>query len=846
LLKKFGDSPEKTAKRLAPIVQQVNSLEPAMRALSDEGLREKTNELRRRVQAGESLDYLLPEAFAAAREATVRSLGDRQFDVQIMGAAILHAGDVAEMKTGEGKTYVAPLAAYLNSLDDKGVHIITVNDYLAKRDREWMGPIYEKLGLKVGVIYHDMPQDERRAAYAAHVTHGTNNEFGFDYLRDNMVHSLSDRVQRGLHYAIVDEIDNILIDEARTPLIISGQAEESAQLYYNFARLVQGLNEGADFAVDYKQRTVSVTEAGIGKVERALKIDNLYAEGNYQFVHYLQQALRAKALYHRGKEYVLFKDGKVIESRDARSEVIIVDEFTGRLMHGRRYGEGLHQAIEAKEGVNIQRETRTLATITFQNYFRLYHKLAGMTGTAKTEEEELRKIYGLGVDVVPTYRPMVRRDNPDLIYKTEKAKYEAVVEEIAQAHEAGRPVLTGTTSIENSERLSALLRMRGIEHQVLNAKYHAKEAAIVALAGQKGAVTIATNMAGRGTDIKLGEGVVDLGGLYVVGTERHEARRIDNQLRGRSGRLGDPGDSRFFISLEDDLMRRFGSERVASVMVRLGIPDDQPIENALVSKSIETAQSRVEGHNFDIRKHVVEFDDVINRQRAIVYEQRERYLRAEGLEGLFAQSIEKEVTELAHGHDLGPESGEAEARAALESYEAVVGPTGGQNGLEIDGREREEIVQAFAEDSRRRFERKVEELGRENVNQVLRWILLQTLDYLWVEHLTAIEELRQGIGLVAYGQQDPLVAFKKQGYSLFAGLQDSLRHDSVARFFRLHPAPAIEKETVLSAQRAAAGSAANGAQSRDGIERGRGERKIGRNDPCWCGSGKKYKRCHGR
>ena len=846
MLKKFGDSPEKTAKRLAPIVQQVNSLEPAMRALSDDGLREKTNELRRRVQAGESLDYLLPEAFAAAREATVRSLGDRQFDVQIMGAAILHAGDVAEMKTGEGKTYVAPLAAYLNSLEDKGVHIITVNDYLAKRDREWMGPIYEKLGLKVGVIYHDMPQDERRAAYAAHVTHGTNNEFGFDYLRDNMVHSLSDRVQRGLHYAIVDEIDNILIDEARTPLIISGQAEESAQLYYNFARLVQGLNEGADFAVDYKQRTVSVTEAGIGKVERALKIDNLYAEGNYQFVHYLQQALRAKALYHRGKEYVLFKDGKVIESRDARSEVIIVDEFTGRLMHGRRYGEGLHQAIEAKEGVNIQRETRTLATITFQNYFRLYHKLAGMTGTAKTEEEELRKIYGLGVDVVPTYRPMVRRDNPDLIYKTEKAKYEAVVEEIAQAHEAGRPVLTGTTSIENSERLSALLRMRGIEHQVLNAKYHAKEAAIVALAGQKGGVTIATNMAGRGTDIKLGNGVTELGGLYVVGTERHEARRIDNQLRGRSGRLGDPGDSRFFISLEDDLMRRFGSERVASVMVRLGIPDDQPIENGLVSKSIETAQSRVEGHNFDIRKHVVEFDDVINRQRAIVYEQRERYLRAEGLEGLFAQSIEKEVTELAHGHDLGPESGEAEARAALESYEAVVGPTGGQNGLEIHGREREEIVQAFAEDSRRRFERKVEELGRENVNQVLRWILLQTLDYLWVEHLTAIEELRQGIGLVAYGQQDPLVAFKKQGYSLFAGLQDSLRHDSVARFFRLHPAPAIEKETVLSAQRAAAGSAANGAQSRDGIERGRGERKIGRNDPCWCGSGKKYKRCHGR
>ncbi len=818
-----------------------------MQALSDSELSSLTAEFKARHSDGESLGDLLPEAFAAAREATVRSIGDRQFDVQIMGAVVLHRGSVAEMKTGEGKTYVAPLAAYLNALDGEGVHLVTVNDYLARRDRDWMGPIFEKLGLTAGVIYHDMPPEERRAAYQCDVTYGTNNEFGFDYLRDNMVHDLDQRVQRGLHYAIVDEIDNILIDEARTPLIISGQAEESAQLYYSFARLVTRLSEGADYTLDLKQRSVSVTEAGIAKVEKELKVNNLYAEDNYELVHYLQQALRAKALYHRGKDYVLFKDEKVIDSRDSRADVVIVDEFTGRLMTGRRYGEGLHQAIEAKEGVNVRHESRTLATITFQNLFRIYNKLAGMTGTAKTEEEELRKIYGIDVEEIPTHMPMIREDHPDLVFKTENAKYEAVVKEISEANAIGRPVLVGTTSIESSERLSAMLRKSGLDHQVLNAKYHEREAGIIALAGEPGGVTIATNMAGRGTDIKLGNGVADIGGLYVIGTERHESRRIDNQLRGRSGRQGDFGESRFFISLDDELMRRFQSERIATIMKRLGLPDDQPIEHRLVTRSIESAQSKVEGHNFDIRKHVVEFDDVINRQRAVIYEQRERYLREDELGGVFLGLLKGEVTALVEDHDFHRDAEEPEIQAIVDSYNGLVGAPGAVAVSEFVEVDEKAAITRLIEDSERRYAAKVVEIGEGSGHQVIRWILLQTLDFLWVEHLSAIEELRQGIGLVAYGQQDPLVAFKMQGFDLFKGLQDTFRHDSIERFFRLAPKPVIEKETVLSSQR----SESNGAP----IERGREpvavaasspSRKIGRNEPCWCGSGKKFKRCHGR
>ncbi len=844
-IKKLGDSPERLAKSLKPIVDEVSELEPDMQALSDSDLRSLTAEFKARRSDGESLDDLLPEAFAAAREATVRSIGDRQFDVQIMGGVVLHRGAVAEMKTGEGKTYVAPLAAYLNALEGKGVHIVTVNDYLARRDRDWMGPVFEKLGLTAGVIYHDMPPQERRAAYQANITYGTNNEFGFDYLRDNMVHDLRQRVQRGLHYAIVDEIDNILIDEARTPLIISGQAEESAQLYYSFSRLVTRLHEGADYTLDLKQRTVSVTEVGIAKVEKQLKINNLYAEDNYQFVHYLQQALRAKALYHRGKDYVLFKDGKVIESRDSRAEVVIVDEFTGRLMTGRRYGEGLHQAVEAKEGVNVRHESRTLATITFQNLFRLYDKLAGMTGTAKTEEEELRKIYGVDVEVIPTHMPMIREDHPDLVFKSETAKCEAVVKDIAEANGMGRPVLVGTTSIESSERLSALLRKSGLKHQVLNAKYHEKEAGIIALAGEPGGITIATNMAGRGTDIKLGEGIADIGGLYVIGTERHDSRRIDNQLRGRSGRQGDRGESRFFISLEDELMRRFQSERIATVMDRLGLPDDQPIEHKLVTRSIESAQSKVEGHNFDIRKHVVEFDDVINTQRAVIYEQRERYLREDDLTGVFVSLLENEVAALIQDHGFHKNAEEPEIQAIVDAYDGLVGASGALAAAQFLELDQAAATALLIQDSERRYASKAVEIGEGHESQVVRWILLQTLDFLWVEHLSAIEELRQGIGLVAYGQQDPLVAFKKQGFSLFKSLQDAFRRDSIERFFRLTPKPAINKETVLSPQ----SGKAEGAPA----ERGRMEvaasppsRKIGRNQPCWCGSGKKFKRCHGR
>ena len=803
------DSPQKTMRRHSRLVERVNALADQYRGLDAAGLAAETGRLRDQLRQGRPLDDLRAEAFAAVRESTERTIGDRQFDVQIVGAAVLHEGAVAEMKTGEGKTYVAPMAAYLNALPGEGVHVVTVNDYLARRDRDWMGPVLERLGMTVGVIAAELDIGNRRAAYGSDITYGTNNEIGFDYLRDNMVQRLSDRVQRGLNFAIVDEVDNILIDEARTPLIISGQIAESTALYQNFAGIVDSFREGRDFEIDPKQRAVFPTDEAIDKVEQRLRIDNIYAEGNYQLLHYLQQALRAKALYHRGVEYVLFRDGAVVDARDARAEIVIVDEFTGRLMHGRRFGEGLHQAIEAKEHVQIQAETRTMATITFQNLFRAYAKLSGMTGTAKTEEEELHKIYGLRVREIPTNAAMIRRDHTDLVFKTAGAKNRAVIAEIARLHQQRRPVLVGTTSIESSEHLGRMLRSERIPHQLLNARFHAQEAEIVAEAGQPGAVTIATNMAGRGTDIKLGPGVQDLGGLFVLGTERHESRRIDNQLRGRSGRQGDPGESRFFVALEDDLMLRFRSDRVAGVMERLGIAEDVPIENKIITRSIESAQSRVESQNFDIRRHVVEFDDVINRQRQVVYRQREGYL-AEDLDpdAQIREMLAAEVGDLIESHELAAESDPDDIAAAARSLTALLNLNEPFGWEKLVDRDRAEIAAAFesAADSARSG--KLDQIDPDLLPTALRWIMVQTLDLLWVEHLTGIEELRQGIGLVSIGQQNPLVEFRRHAFSMFGQMQDALRRESLTRFFRLQPAAKVASESVLTNQSFRAGRGA--------------------------------------
>ena len=820
LLKKvLGDDAERTAKRLRPLVDEINALETGIRAISDLELRGQTDMLRHRLAAGESLDDLLPEAFATVREAVRRHTGERQFDVQLMGGVVLHQGNIAEMRTGEGKTSVAMLAAYLNALPAEGVHIVTVNDYLAKRDSNWYGKaLVDLLGLTVGAVQHDMPADQRRAAYAADITYATNNELGFDHLRDNMVHDLADRVQRPLNYGIVDEVDNILIDEARTPLIISGAAEDATQQYFQFAELVKRLVPESDFTVDLKLKAISLSEDGIAKVERLLKVDNLYDEQSYQLVHYLEQALRAEVLYERGRDYVLFSNGEVIDHRDGNAEVVIVDEFTGRLMHGRRYSEGLHQAIEARERVQVQRESQTLATITFQNYFRMYHKLAGMTGTAKTEEQELQTIYDLDVIVVPTNQPMIRESYPDLVYRTAAARDRAIIDAIAELNEIGRPVLVGTTSIERSEQLSGLLRQRGVPHNVLNAKYHAEEAHIVAEAGRLKTVTIATNMAGRGTDIILGgrpedrdsddwkrehQAVIALEGLHVLGTERHEARRIDNQLRGRAGRQGDPGSSRFYVSLQDDLMRRFGTERVQGIMQRLGVEEDQPIESRLVTKALESAQTKVESHNYDIRKYVLEFDNVINRQRGVIYEQRDRILRAENLDGLFLDMLERELEQLVKAHDISPQADEAEIEQLVQAYGAVVGIDEAPLQIsELVGLSDDEVTELVIADAQARVGKRRDELSPELTDRLLRWIMLQTTDYLWVQHLTAIEDVRQGIGLRAYGQQDPLVAFKREGYEMFEQLVASIRGDITRRFFRAQVQQPVAETTVLSRHRA--------------------------------------------
>ena len=981
LLSRLVDSNERAVKRLQPLVDEINGLEAEFEAMSDEDIRERMLALRAEVREDAApsapsedelehpsserrrelrrerekadighlqtvLDDVLPEVFAAAREMSRRKLGMRHFDVQLVGGIVLHQGRIAEMKTGEGKTLVAPLAAALNAMSGRGVHIVTVNDYLAKRDPQWMGPIYHGLGLTVGIIQHDSafvfdPEHrgtdelllnlrpvDRREAYAADVTYGTNNEFGFDYLRDNMVTELAQRVQRERYFAIVDEVDNILIDEARTPLIISGQAEESEDLYYQFARLVprlkerpEGEEEGGDYFIDLKEHAVSPTEEGVTRIEQLLKVDNLF-DADPRLARHFEQALRAHALYKRDRDYIV-KDG----------EIVIVDEFTGRQMPGRRWSEGLHQAIEAKEGLRVQHESVTLATITFQNYFRLYEKLSGMTGTAMTEQEEFYKIYGLEAVAVPTHRPMIRDDQADLVFRTENDKFNALIDEIGELTEQGRPVLVGTTSVEKSEVLADMLKRRGIKHEVLNAKYHEKEAPIVAQAGRSSAVTIATNMAGRGTDILLGgnpagltsselhrrginpadappgvyeealakakeetaadhERVVQAGGLHIIGTERHEARRIDNQLRGRAGRQGDPGSSRFYLSLEDSLMKRFASDRVAGLMERMGLEGEVALESRLVSRTIESAQTRVEGYNFDIRKRVVEYDDVINKQRETIYAERDKVLRNEDLTETVRTFVDQELDALVAQHLAGEVIDEwdydglarAVAQLGLESKELSADEL-------ADIGAREDVLEHLRDAVDSALEEREQRYGAEVWAQIERLILLRTIDSLWVDHLTELDDMRRGIGLRGYAGIDPLNEFKREAFQLYEELRGFISRQVASTIFRVQvqqvaqqPQPAetgaAPVDATVTGGDGTSSSNGNGRQAkppaqpaavppalaaaaRRGIQYQHGEvnalgpdaetkaagvnngPKLGRNEPCWCGSGKKYKRCHG-
>ncbi len=858
LTRVFGDTTTRTLKDISSQVAKINDLEPQFVKLSDAALLAKTTEFKQRLAKGETLDDLLPEAFAATREASKRADGQRHFDVQLQGGIILHSGRIAEMKTGEGKTRVASLPLYLNALTERGVHLVTPNDYLSRLGGGWMGPTYHRLGVSVGVISHEFagiydpeyedPEPhgderlnhwrpvERREAYEADILYGTNNEFGFDYLRDNMVVDVEQTVQRPLYYAIVDEVDNILIDEARTPLIISGPAEEATDRYYQFAQLVKQLRQDRDYEIDEKRKTVQVTEDGIDKVEQLLGLPegaSIYDDRYNDLVHFLENALKAKALYFLNKEYIIEPDG----------EVVIVDEFTGRKMPGRRWSDGLHQAVEAKEGVRIRRENVTLATITFQNYFRMYEKLAGMTGTAETEAEEFAAIYNLEVVPIPTNRPMMREDYPDQIYKDEEAKFRAVVREVEEMHELQRPVLVGTTSIETSERLSKKLQQAGIAHDVLNAKQHEREALIVVEAGQPGAVTIATNMAGRGTDILLGPGVAENGGLHIIGTERHESRRIDNQLRGRAGRQGDPGSSRFYVSLEDELMRRFGSDRIQGVMGRLGMDDDTPIEAGIISRSIESAQTKVEGYNFDLRKHVVQYDDVMNKQREVIYADRRKVIAGEPMRDRLLDMIADELITIVDTHWPEERGEEPDVRGIIQASAQILPPDviSTLKPEELETLSKEEMhgyLTNLAEDA---YEAKEKKLGAETMRQVERLVFLSTSDRLWIDHLTQMDEMRQGIGLQAYGQKDPLIAYKTEGYRMFQGLIGNLQHDVARQIYHveivrpMRPRPMEEAVTN---------------RTDDGEERKprrapAKSQKIGRNDPCFCGSGKKYKNCHG-
>jgi preprotein translocase subunit SecA len=875
LLKKvFGTANERELRRIQVLVNEINALEDGITGLSDAALRAKTDELKKRLDTGETLDDILAEAFAMVREASKRTLGLRHFDVQLIGGIVLHSGKIAEMKTGEGKTLVATLPVYLNALSGRGVHVVTVNDYLARRDAQWMGPIYNFLGLSVGVIVHGLTDEERQQAYGSDVTYGTNNEFGFDYLRDNMKFDLKDYVQRELNYAIVDEVDSILIDEARTPLIISGPAEESTDKYYKINRIIPSLKKDADYTIEEKTKTAALTEEGNIKVERLLNAGNLYDPSNVDLVHHVHQALKAHALFHRDVDYVV-KDG----------EVLIVDEFTGRLMPGRRWSDGLHQAIEAKESVKIENENQTLASITFQNYFRLYGKLAGMTGTAETEAAEFAKIYNLDVVVIPTHMPMIRTDNADFIYKTETAKFNAAIKEIEALHQNGQPVLVGTISIVKSETLASMLKKKGIKHSVLNAKYHEMEAEIVAQAGRYSAVTIATNMAGRGTDIVLGgnpegltrqtlkgkeyskeewdktleqfrkmcaeekEKVIAAGGLHILGTERHESRRIDNQLRGRSGRQGDPGSSRFYLSLEDDLLRIFGSDRISGLMGKLGMEEDVPIEHRMVSRAIENAQKKVEAHNFEIRKHILEYDDVMNQQRKVIYEQRREILSGMDLKeevlGLAEDLLDGVVAFYCPEDKYAEEwdiTGLRDALTAKFSYRMA--------GIDPQSVSREEFREKLWEAIKGSYEEKEQQIGPELMRHLEKVFMLQAVDSQWKDHLLAMDHLKEGIGLRGYGQKDPLIEYKKEGFEMFEEMKLRIVETTVENLFRIKAAAKEQGQEIERKQRrqmanlsfVGAGDAAAAAKPAP-VHVGQ---KVGRNDPCPCGSGLKYKKCHGK
>lgn len=841
ILKRFlGDNNDKEVKRLRQIVEKINSYEDSLTNLSDSSLTRYTEKFKDRLAAGETLDDILPEAFAVVREASKRVLGMRHFDVQMMGGICLHEGKIAEMRTGEGKTLVATLPTYLNALTGKGVHMVTVNDYLAKRDSIEMGRLYNFLGLTVGLIRHDMDFPERKFAYNCDITFGTNNEYGFDYLRDNMVVDLNQMVQRELNFAIVDEVDSILIDEARTPLIISGPGSKSTDSYVKMAKAVEHLKEGVDYTVDEKAKTVAPADSAVPKIEKLVGVKNLYDPENIEMSHCFTAALRAKALMKRDRDYVV-KDG----------EIVIVDEFTGRLMEGRRYSDGLHQAIEAKEGLEVRRESQTLASITFQNYFRMYNKLSGMTGTAKTEEDEFLKIYKLPVIVIPTNRPIARIDHPDVIYKTKRAKYKAVANDVAEIHAKGQPVLIGTTSITQSEELSHILKERNIPHNVLNAKFHEQEAEIIADAGQKSAVTIATNMAGRGTDIKLGEGVPELGGLFIVGTERHESRRIDNQLRGRAGRQGDPGESRFYLSLEDDLLRLFGSDNISNIMDRLGMGEDDPIEHKLITRSIANAQKKVEGRNFDMRKHVLQYDDVMNQQREVIYAERRKVLKGENLRDhiltMIGGIIEAEMNQYAN-EKLYPE--EWSLDELIKDAESIYAPTGRLKLDELEEMSRDEVQDFLNQMAEESYAQREQLFGEANMRELEKIIMLRVVDNRWMEHLDRMDMLREGIGLLAYGQRNPLIEYKIKGHEMFGQMIDSIQNDIASLIFRVNIITQEQQEAMEreAQQRMAAAKQTHGDQSDDAVKKQpvKNGEKVGRNDPCPCGSGKKYKNCCGR
>lgn len=834
LTKIFGSNNDRVIKKIMPLIERINSLEPEIQKLSDQQMADKTIEFKSRISKGETLDDLLPEAFALVREASQRTLKMRHFDVQLIGGIALHRGMIAEMKTGEGKTLMSTLPAYLNSLSGRGVHIVTVNDYLARRDAEWMSSIYSFLGLRVGVILHDLNDEERKVGYNADITYGTNNEFGFDYLRDNMKFDRESLAQRELNFAIVDEVDSILIDEARTPLIISGAAEKSTHLYQQVNTIIPAFEKDIDYNIDEEAKSATLTEEGVAKGEKLLGVENLYDPNNIEILHHMNQALKAHTMFKLDVDYIV-KD----------NEVVIVDEFTGRLMEGRRYSDGLHQALEAKESVKIANENQTLASITFQNYFRMYDKLSGMTGTAETEAAEFKKIYNLDVLVIPTHRPMIRKDMPDVIYKTQKEKYEAAIKEIIQLHKKGQPVLVGTISIDVSENLSKQLEKRGIRHTVLNAKHHKAEAEIVAAAGQRGAVTISTNMAGRGTDIVLGEGVKELGGLHILGTSRHESRRIDNQLRGRSGRQGDEGSSKFYLSLEDDLLRIFGGERITKIMDRLGIDEGEPIEHALISRAIENAQSKVEGHNFEIRKQLIEYDDVMNQQREVIYRQRRQALQDENLRQEFVQMIEERSEAIFNTfvNDKLPVS-EWDLQGLCDALNRQFNIDLDMSFFshpDLDAEKAGHIIILKIMD---KYGEKESMIGEQEFRKLEKFIMLRTVDTLWKEHLLNMDHLKEGIGLRSYAQQNPLVIYKKEGYEMFQGLIDRIKEETLEILFRIQM---VEPDDIQRLQKPRNENLilSRSDESQTRVPLKRTEAKIGRNDSCPCGSGKKYKKCCG-